>query len=133
MKTEPNHEQKIATSLLEPYRLGDLTLKNRVLMAPLTRTRAVNPGKVPNDLMVEYYRQRASAGLIFTEGTFVSRRGQGWYGAPGLYTEEQALGWKRVTDAVHAEGGLIFLQLWHQGSVSLPEFFNEGERPLAPS
>jgi len=122
-----------ANKILEPARLGDMVLRNRVVMAPLTRTRATNPGKVPNDLMVEYYRQRASAGLIISEGTFVSRRAQGWYGAPGLYTEEQAAGWKKVTDAVHANGGLIFAQLWHQGSVSLPELLDAGERPLGPS
>src|ERR1700724_4017712 len=87
-------------------------------MAPLTRTRAENAGKVPNELIIEYYRQRAGAGLIFSEGTFVSEQGQGWYGAPGIYSEEQRAGWTRVRDAVHGAGGLIFVQLWHQGSVS---------------
>jgi N-ethylmaleimide reductase len=100
--------------LFTPYSLGDLQLKNRIVMAPVTRTRAENQGKVPNELMTEYYAQRAEAGLIITEGTFVSEQGQGWYGAPRVYTAEQAAGWKRVTDAVHSAGGLIFVQLWHQ-------------------
>ena len=91
--------------LFTPYTLGDLQLKNRIVMAPLTRTRAENQGKVPNELMAEYYAQRAGAGLIITEGTFVSEQGQGWYGAPGVYSAEQAAGWKRVTDAVHRQAG----------------------------
>src|ERR1700731_2614289 len=118
--------------LFSPYTLGDLRLKNRIVMAPLTRTRAENRGKVPNALMAEYYAQRAGAGLIITEGTFVSEQGQGWYGAPGIYTAVQAAGWRRVTDAVHEAGGLIFVQLWHQGSVSHRSFF-DGRLPLGPS
>ena len=114
--------------------LGDLQLKNRIVMAPLTRTRAENPGKVPNELMTEYYAQRAGAGLIVTEGTFVSERGEGWYGAPGVYNAEQAAGWKRVTEAVHSAGGLIFVQLWHQGSVSHRSLHDDGQLcPLGPS
>jgi 2,4-dienoyl-CoA reductase-like NADH-dependent reductase (Old Yellow Enzyme family) len=97
--------------LFVPHTLGDLQLKNRIVMAPLTRTRAENQGKVPNELMAEYYAQRAGAGLIITEGTFVSEQGQGWYGAPGIYNAEQAAGWKRVIDAVHKADGLIFVQL----------------------
>jgi N-ethylmaleimide reductase len=85
-----------AEILLSPYVLGDPKLKNRVVMAPLTRTRAENRGKVPNELMAEYYTQRAGAGLIITEGTFVSEQGQGWFGAPGIYTEEQLAGWARI-------------------------------------
>ena len=119
--------------LLTPYSLGDLQLKNRIVMAPLTRTRAENPGKVPNELMAEYYAQRAGAGLIITEGTFVSEQGQGWYGAPGVYTAEQAAGWKHVTDAVHKAGGLIFVQLWHQGSVAHRSLYDDGRLPLGPS
>jgi N-ethylmaleimide reductase len=119
--------------LLRPYLLGDLQLKNRIVMAPLTRTRADNQGKVPNKLMAEYYAQRAGAGLIITEGTFVSEQGQGWYGAPGVYNEEQRAGWKRVTDAVHSAGGLIFVQLWHQGSVSHRFLYPDGRLPLGPS
>src|SRR5580698_8356231 len=119
--------------LLTPYLLGDLQLKNRLVMAPLTRTRAENAGKVPNKLMAEYYAQRAGAGLIITEGTFVSERAQGWYGAPGVYTAEQAVGWRRVTDAVHSAGGLIFVQLWHQGSVSHRSLHDDERLPLGPS
>jgi len=119
--------------LLSPFWLGDLQLKNRIVMAPLTRTRADNPGKVPTELMAEYYAQRAGAGLIITEGTFVSEQGQGWHGAPGVYTAEHATGWRYVTDAVHRAGGLIFVQLWHQGSVSHRSFFDDGRLPLGPS
>src|SRR3984957_11866876 len=122
-----------AEVLLAPFTLGDLQLKNRIVMAPLTRTRAANPGKVPTELMAEYYAQRAGAGLIITEGTFVSEQAQGWYGAPGVYTAEQAAGWQIVTDAVHKAGGLIFVQLWHQGSVSHRTFFADGRLPLGPS
>src|ERR1700686_4933843 len=102
---------KPAEILLSPYMLGSLKLKNRVVMAPLTRTRAENRGKVPNELMAEYYTQRAGAGLILTEGTFVSEQGQGWYGAPGIYSEEQRAEWTPVTAAVHGAGGLIFVKL----------------------
>src|SRR5580658_4448483 len=120
-------------ALLTPYTLGDLKLKNRVVMAPLTRTRAENHGKIPNELMAEYYAQRAGAGLIITEGTFVSEQGQGWYGAPGIYSEEQRAGWQRVTDSVHKAGGLIFVQLWHQGAVSHRLLYDDGRVPLGPS
>jgi N-ethylmaleimide reductase len=119
--------------LLEPYRLGDLQLRNRIVMAPLTRTRAANFGHIPTDLMREYYAQRATAGLIIAEGTWVSEAGQGWYGAPGIYNCEQGAAWRSITDAVHAKGGRIFVQLWHQGSVSHASFFNDGRLPLAPS
>src|ERR1700755_3193719 len=124
---------KSAEILLSPYTLGDLRLKNRIVMAPLTRTGAENRGKVPNELMAEYYAQRAGAGLIITEGTFVSEQGQGWYGAPGVYNTEQAAGWMGVTDAVHDAGGLIFVQLWHQGSVSHRSLYDDGRLPLGPS
>ena len=119
--------------LLEPYILGDLTLANRIVMAPLTRTRADNPGHVPTGLMSEYYAQRASAGLIISEGAWVSEAGQGWHGAPGIYNEAQGTAWKSVTDAVHKNGGRIFAQLWHQGAISHTSFFPDGRRPLAPS
>src|ERR1700758_2138381 len=122
-----------AEVLLAPFTLGDLRLKNRIVMAPLTRTRAQNPGKVPNALMAEYYAQRAGAGLIITEGTFVSEQGQGWYGAPGIYNEEQRAGWQRVTDSVHKAGGLIFVQLWHQGAVSHRLLYDDDRVPLGPS
>jgi N-ethylmaleimide reductase len=120
-------------ALLSPYTLGDLKLKNRMVMAPLTRTRAENQGKVPNEPMAEYYAQRAGAGLIITEGTFVSEQGQGWYGAPGIYNEEQRAGWGHITDAVHSAGGLIFVQLWHQGAVSHRSLYDDGRVPLGPS
>jgi N-ethylmaleimide reductase len=121
------------SALLRPYRLGDLSLRNRIVMAPLTRTRAQNEGHVPNELMVEYYEQRASAGLIITEGTWVSEEAQGWYGVPGVYNEEQGQAWRRVTDAVHARGGRIFVQLWHQGGVSHHSFYPDHHLPVAPS
>jgi N-ethylmaleimide reductase len=111
--------------------LGEL--RNRVAMSSLTRCRADNEGKVPNELMAEYYAQRAGdAGLIFAEGTHISKQATGWADAPGIYTEEQAEGWKRVTDAVHAKGGKIFVQLWHQGRVSHEAFTGEGN-VVAPS
>lgn len=124
---------RLKDTLLAPCKLGDLKLKNRIVMAPLTRTRAENQGKVPNELMADYYSQRAGAGLIITEGTFVSEQAQGWYGAPGIYTGEQRAGWERVTDAVHSAGGLIFVQLWHQGSVSHRSVYRNGRLPLGPS
>src|SRR6266446_6110123 len=119
--------------LLQPHRLGDLLLPNRVVMAPLTRGRAHNPGHLPNDLMRQYYEQRATAGLIISEGVWVSEDGQGWHGATGIYNNEQGEGWRRITDAVHAKGGRIFAQLWHQGAISHPSFFPDGRPPLAPS
>jgi N-ethylmaleimide reductase len=123
----------IPQPLLEPVTLGDLQLRNRIVMAPLTRTRAANSGHVPTDLMREYYEQRATAGLILTEGTWVSEAGQGWYGAPGIYNSERGAAWKSITDAVHARGGRIFAQLWHAGAVSHRSFFSDGCFPLAPS
>ncbi len=136
MTTLNQHHDETAAGiplLQQPYQLGDLQLRNRIVMAPLTRTRATLPEQVPNNLMLEYYRQRASAGLIITEGTFVSEDGRGWVGAPGIYNAQQAEGWRKITDAVHAEGGRIFAQLWHQGSVSLPEMLSDGHIPLGPS
>src|ERR1700688_4634462 len=98
-------QDKIHQPLLDPYMMGDLPLRNRVVMAPLTRTRAANPGHVPTEVMREYYQQRASAGLIISEGVWVSENGQGWHGAPGIYNAEQGAAWKSITDAVHASGG----------------------------
>lgn len=119
--------------LLQPFRLGDLELRNRMAMAPLTRTRATLPGGIPNHLMLEYYAQRATAGLIITEGTFVSDQARGWFGAPGVYTEAQRKGWQNITDAVHRGGGRIMVQLWHQGSVSIPQLVGVGRTPMGPS
>lgn len=119
-------------TLFQPYLLGPLTLANRIVMAPLTRSRAV-AGLVPNDLAATYYAQRASAGLIITEATQVSAQAQGYQDTPGLYTSEQIAGWRKVTDAVHVEGGRIFAQLWHVGRVSHVEFQPGGVAPVAPS
>jgi N-ethylmaleimide reductase len=118
--------------LLQPYRMGEFELANRVVMAPLTRCRATNPGLLPTELHVDYYAQRASAGLIITEGTWISRDSVGWHDVPGLFTAAQVRAWAAVTDAVHRRGGLIFVQLWHTGSSSHPDFFF-GTAPLAPS
>ena len=104
------------TSLFDPIRFGDIALANRIVMAPLTRNRA--PGQLPNDLMRDYYTQRASAGLIVTEATQVCAQGQGYLDTPGLYTPEQVAGWRSITDAVHAAGGRIVVQLWHVGRIS---------------
>ncbi len=119
------------SKLLESYSLGDLKLKNRVVMAPLTRARA-DSVRIPNSLMAEYYAQRATAGLILTEATIVSAQGAGYADTPGIWSKEQIDGWKQVTDRVHAEGSKIFSQLWHVGRISDPLFLN-GELPVAPS
>lgn len=119
-------------SLFSPYRMGKLELPNRILMASMTRGRARNPDLAPTALQADYYRQRASAGLIFSEGTWVNARGIGAINVPGLFTRKQVAGWRLVTEAVHAEGGRIFAQLGHSGAVSHPDFF-EGEAPWAPS
>jgi len=118
-------------TLFDPLRVGDLTLPNRIVMAPLTRSRA-GAQRLPNALMTEYYVQRASAGLILTEATIVSPQGAGYADTPGIWSREQVAGWRYITDAVHAAGGLIFMQLWHVGRISHPMFLN-GELPVAPS
>ena len=120
-------------SLFDPIKIGDLRLPNRIIMAPLTRSRGTGTdGRVPNDLMVEYYAQRASAGLILSEATAVTPMGVGYANTPGIWSEEQVEGWKKITAAVHAKGGRMFLQLWHVGRISDPMFLN-GELPVAPS
>lgn len=119
-------------ALLNEIKLGDVLLKNRVVMAPLTRSRADNNENAPTDLMAEYYAQRASAGLIITEGSQISRRAVGYINTPGIYSQAQVEGWKKVTHAVHERGGKIFLQLWHVGRMSHPDFHN-GELPLSAS
>jgi 2,4-dienoyl-CoA reductase-like NADH-dependent reductase (Old Yellow Enzyme family) len=118
--------------LLDPLTVGDLRLPNRVIMSPLTRARATGAGRVPNALMAEYYAQRASAGLIISEATSVTPMGVGYADTPGVWSPEQAEGWKLTTKAVHAAGGRILLQLWHVGRVSDPCFLN-GALPVAPS
>jgi N-ethylmaleimide reductase len=122
----------MAHTLLEPLALGDLTLPNRVIMAPLTRSRANKEGRVPNALMAEYYAQRADAGLIISEATSVDPMGVGYADTPGIWSDDQVEGWQEVTNAVHDKGGRIFLQLWHVGRISHPIFL-DGALPLAPS
>jgi 2,4-dienoyl-CoA reductase-like NADH-dependent reductase (Old Yellow Enzyme family) len=117
--------------LLSPLRVGDLDLPNRILMAPLTRARS-GAARIPNALNVEYYRQRASAGLILTEATAVTPEGVGYADTPGIWSAGQVEGWKAVTQAVHGAGGRIFLQLWHVGRISHPQFL-DGALPVAPS
>lgn len=118
--------------LFTATRLKQLELPNRIVMAPMTRARSSQPGNVPNQMMAEYYAQRAGAGLIITEATQISDDSQGYSFTPGVYTAEQVQGWKQVTDAVHKQGGKIFNQIWHVGRVSNPVFQN-GEVPIAPS
>jgi N-ethylmaleimide reductase len=119
------------TDLFSPLTAGDIELKNRIIMAPLTRGRA-GDSRIANAMMAEYYAQRATAGLIITEATAISPMGYGWKNAPAMYTDAQAAGWRLTTDAVHQAGGKIVLQLWHMGRVSHPDFLN-GELPVAPS
>ncbi|TAL96738.1 MAG: alkene reductase [Paraburkholderia sp.] len=118
-------------TLFDPVQIGDLTLRNRIFMAPLTRARAGDV-RVPNALMAKYYAERASAGLILSEATSVTPQGLGYAATPGIWSQEQVEGWKLVTEAVHQAGGKIFLQLWHVGRVSDPVFLN-GDLPVAPS
>ncbi|MCF7202687.1 alkene reductase [Pseudomonas oligotrophica] len=118
-------------TLFDPIRIGELELSNRIIMAPLTRCRA-EPGRVPGELMVEYYSQRADAGLIISEATSVTPMGVGYPDTPGIWSAEQVQGWKKITDAVHAKGGKIVLQLWHVGRISDPLYL-DGQLPVAPS
>jgi N-ethylmaleimide reductase len=119
--------------LFSPVWIGPITLQHRVVMAPLTRSRSEQPGDIPGSLMLEYYTQRASeGGLIISEGTTISIAGRGWFGAPGMYSDEQVAGWKKVTGAVHAKGGRMFSQLWHTGRSSHVDMTN-GAVPVAPS
>ncbi|MDH1703047.1 alkene reductase [Comamonas terrigena] len=122
----------MVTSLFRPLQLGPLNLPNRMVMAPMTRCRTSQPGDVPNALMAAYYAQRASAGLIVSEATQISRQGQGYSFTPGIYSEAQVEGWRRVTDAVHDAGGRMVLQLWHVGRMSHASFHTDG-LPVAPS
>jgi N-ethylmaleimide reductase len=120
-------------NLLSPVQAGPIELSNRAIMAPLTRSRAGQPGDVPTEMNVEYYAQRAGAGLIVSEGTQISQQGQGYAWTPGIYNPEQEAGWKMVTDAVHAKGGRIAAQLWHVGRLSHPLLQSDGSAPVAPS
>lgn len=118
-------------SLFESVQFGELKLKNRIVMSPLTRSRATDD-RIPNDIMVQYYSDRAGAGMILTEATSVMPEGVGYANTPGIWSEEQVAGWKKITDAVHAKNGLIILQLWHVGRISHSSFLN-GKLPSAPS
>lgn len=120
----------MTVDLLSPIQIGAYRLANRVVMAPLTRMRA--PECIPSDLMVDYYSQRASAGLIVSEATAISTQGIGYPNIPGIYLDAQVKAWKKITEAVHSRGGRIFLQLWHVGRISHPDFHG-GELPVAPS
>jgi len=118
--------------LFQPFSLGDLTLPNRLVMAPLTRNRAAER-EVPGPLAATYYAQRAGAGLLISEGSQISREGQGYLSTPGIYSPEQVAGWRKVTDAVHKAGGRIFIQLWHVGRVSHVSLQENGAAPVGPS
>lgn len=122
----------MTTRLFDSFKLGKLTLPNRLAMAPLTRNRAL-AGLVPSPLAVEYYGQRASAGLLISEATQVSQQGQGYQDTPGIYSKEQVAGWRKVTDHVHERGGRIFLQAWHVGRISHTSLQPNGGAPVAPS
>ncbi|GAA5215785.1 alkene reductase [Corallincola platygyrae] len=122
----------MSSSLFRTIQLGQHTLPNRIVMPPMTRSRASQPGDVANALMAEYYAQRASAGLIVTEGTQISELGKGYAWTPGIYSTQQLEGWKLVTDAVHQKGGVIFAQLWHVGRVTHPDNTN-GQQPISSS
>jgi len=119
------------TSLFEPAQAGDIALANRIVMAPLTRNRS--PGAIPNNLNATYYEQRATAGLIVTEGTPISQQGQGYADVPGLYKKEAVEGWKKITDGVHVAGGKIVAQIWHVGRISHTSLQPHGGQPVAPS
>lgn len=121
----------MSSVLFQPFQMHDLTLANRIVLAPMTRARA-GARRVPNTHMAEYYAQRADAGLLITEGTTISEQANGWVESPGIYTDEMADGWKQVTSAVHAKGGKIFCQLWHTGRASHSNFHG-GEPAVAPS
>jgi N-ethylmaleimide reductase len=121
-----------SSDLFSTVNIGNLTLKNRMVLAPMTRNRAAK-GNVPQDMNVEYYRQRAGAGLIITEASQVSPEGVGYPGTPGIYNQQQVTGWKKITDAVHAEGGSIYLQLWYCGRISHPDLLPGGQTPVGPS
>lgn len=122
-----------ANALLTSFQLGEFNLPNRVIMAPLTRSRASQPGDLPNQLMAEYYSQRASAGLIISEASQISPQGQGYASTPGIYSDAQVQGWQKITQAVHQAGGRIALQLWHVGRISNQVFQPNNAAPVAPS
>ena len=120
------------SALLKPFDLSDLSVKNRIVMAPMTRSRA-GLDRIPNSLMARYYSQRASAGLILTEATVISKQAIGWNQSPGIYNDEQVEGWKLTVDALHQTDTPVFLQLWHCGRASHSDFSEDGSLPVAPS
>ena len=120
-------------ALFTPLQLGPYTLRNRIVLPPLTRSRSTQPGNIANELMAEYYQQRSSAGFMVSEGTQIEPRGQGYAWTPGIHSTEQIAGWQKVTRAVHDAGGVIFAQLWHVGRVSHTALQPEGQAPVAPS
>jgi N-ethylmaleimide reductase len=126
-------EEMTNTDLFSPISLGDLTLPNRMIMAPLTRNRAAMPGNVPQTMNVTYYAQRSSAGLIISEATQVSPEGVGYPATPGIHSEEQVQGWRTVNDAVHAKGGRMFVQLWYCGRISHPDLLPDKQQPVSAS
>lgn len=119
--------------LFSPLKVGAITVPNRVFMAPLTRLRSIEPGDIPTPLMAEYYRQRASSGLIISEATQISAQAKGYAGAPGIHSPEQIAAWKKITDGVHHADGYIAVQLWHTGRISHSSLQPEGQAPVAPS
>lgn len=121
------------SNFFTPTQLGNHSLKNRIVLPPLTRQRSSQPGNVANELMAQYYSQRAGAGFLVTEGTQIEPRGQGYAWTPGIYTPEQVSGWRKVTEAVHSEGGVIFAQLWHVGRVSHTALQPNGDAPISAS
>jgi N-ethylmaleimide reductase len=121
------------TGLFDSLKVGDITINNRIIMAPLTRMRSKQPNNIPYELNAEYYSQRADAGLIISEATQISQQGQGYPATPGIHSVQQVEGWKKVTKAVHDNNGKIFLQLWHVGRISHPSHQPDGKLPVAPS
>ena len=119
--------------IFTPHKVGAIEVPNRIFMAPMTRMRSIEPGDIPTPLMGEYYRQRASAGLIITEATDISLQAKGYAGAPGLHSAEQIAAWKKITDGVHKAGGRISIQLWHTGRISHTTLQPDGQQPVAPS
>ncbi len=133
MTSMPQGRDPKLDPLFEPIRLGGMALPHRIVMAPLTRSRAAQPGNIPSELNASYYAQRASAALIITEATQISPEGQGYAWTPGIHSQEQVAGWRQVVDRVHEKGGRIFLQLWHVGRISHPSLQPGGKAPVAPS
>ncbi len=121
------------SKLFQNLSLGPYVLQNRIVLPPLTRSRSTQPGNIPNELMATYYQQRAGAGFMVTEGTQIEPRGQGYAWTPGIHSPEQIAGWRKVTEAVHAKGGIIFAQLWHVGRVSHTSLQPDHASPVAPS